>query len=281
MKVCRTVEEMRAAVAALRADGDRIALVPTMGALHAGHMALVTRAGEVADHVTASLFVNPTQFENPEDLSAYPKTIDDDLAKFKSAGVAAVFMPNPDEVYPDGAETIVETTKLANMLHGKVRPGHFRGVTTVVCKLFNICQPDVALFGEKDYQQLQVIKRMVRDLFIPVEIIGVPTVREDDGLAMSSRNVRLKPEDRAAAVVLSQSLALAERMVAGGTNAEDLRAAVTAHITAEPRATVKAVDITDASDLTEATGPITAPVALMISVQFGDILLIDQRVAAP
>lgn len=281
MRICRTVEDMRAAMRDLRAGGKHVALVPTMGALHAGHMTLVARAGEVADHVTASIFVNPAQFENPDDLAAYPRTVKDDLARFEAAGVAAVFLPDPGEIYPEGAETIVKTTRLASMLHGRVRPGHFRGVTTVVAKLFNIVGPDFAVFGEKDYQQLVIIRRMVRDLFFPVEIIGVPTVREADGLAMSSRNQRLSAADRAAAVVLNQALDAAERLVAAGTTVDALRDAVTAIISAEPRATVGAVDLCRADDLADMTGPVTTPAALMISAQFGDILLIDQRVIYP
>lgn len=280
MRLCHTVDEIRQIVAELRQDGGRIGLVPTMGALHAGHLALVAEAHRHTDHIIATIFVNPTQFGNPEDLDKYPRTMDDDLAKLEAASVSAVFSPTPGEIYPDGAETIVETTRLANMLHGLVRPGHFRGVTTVVNKLFNIIVPDVACFGEKDYQQLVVIRQMVRDLFMPVEIIGVPTQRETDGLAMSSRNVRLTPEDRVAAIVLSKSLNLAEQMVERGTTVEALKTAVTEHIQSEPRADVKAVDITN-PDLSPASGPINAPVALMISAEFGGILLLDQRVASP
>jgi len=274
------VQEMRATTARLRGNGGRIALVPTMGALHEGHMALVECAHAAADHVIASIFVNPTQFGNPEDLEKYPRTPEDDLDRFRSVGVSAVFVPEPAELYPEDEETIVETTRLANMLHGLVRPGHFRGVATVVCKLLNIVGPDIACFGEKDYQQLAVIRRMVADLFIPVEIVAVPTAREADGLAMSSRNVRLSPEDRAAATVLSRSLSLARDTVAQGTTAETLREAVATHIRAEPRARLKAVDITGA-DLSPISGAITAPVALMISAEFGGILLIDQCVIHP
>lgn len=280
MQLCHSIDEIQLAVAALRSDGGRVALVPTMGALHAGHMALVDHAKRHADHVVATIFVNPTQFGNPEDLEKYPRTLDDDLAQLRAAGVKAVFAPEPSEIYPEGAETIVETTRLANMLHGLVRPGHFRGVTTVVAKLFNIIRPDIACFGEKDYQQLVVIRQMVRDLFMGVEIVGVPTQREADGLAMSSRNVRLTPEDRAAAVVLSRSLNLAEEMVRKGTTVEALKQAVADHIRSEPRADLKAVDITT-SDLSPISGDITQPIALMISAEFGGILLIDQRVTSP
>ena len=280
MKICRTVEDMRRVVAGLRRQGGRIALVPTMGALHAGHMALVDRARAAAGHVVVSIFVNPTQFGNPEDLEKYPQTPDEDHARLRAAGVAAVFAPAPAEMYPPGEETIVETTRLANRLHGLTRPGHFRGVTTVVCKLLNIIGPDVACFGEKDYQQLVAIRRMVADLFLPVEIIGVPTVREADGLAMSSRNLRLTPGDRAAAVVLSQALTLAGALVARGTTVAALKESVAGCISAEPRADLKAVDAT-APDLSPVSGPVVTPVALMVSAAFGGILLIDQRVIHP
>ena len=280
MQLCHNIVEIRQVVGLLRSDGGRVALVPTMGALHAGHMALVEHAKCHADHVVATIFVNPTQFGNPEDLKHYPRTLEDDLEQLRTAGVKAVFAPDSSEIYPEGSETIVETTRLANMLHGLVRPGHFRGVTTVVNKLFNIVGPDVACFGEKDYQQLAAIRRMVTDLFMPVKIIGVPTQREPDGLAMSSRNVRLTAEDRSAAIVLSQSLTLAEEKVREGSSVEALKQIVTDHIRSEPRAELKAVDITS-SDLSPVTGEITAPVALMISAEFGGILLIDQRVACP
>ena len=263
------------------AQTGSIALVPTMGALHAGHLSLVALGAAHADHVVASIFVNPTQFENPDDLAAYPKTLEDDLAQLKSAGVAAVLLPDASEIYSDGAETIVETTRLANMLHGLTRPGHFRGVATVVTKLFNIVSPDFATFGDKDYQQLQVIRRMVADLHLPVTILPAPTVREADGLAMSSRNRRLAPADRKAALVLNASLDLAERMVANGTDIDRLHAAVEGHIAAEPRASRIVVDIAEADTLAPVTGPVTHPIALMISAQFGDVLLIDQRVATP
>ncbi len=280
MQFCQSVGEIRHTVRALRADGARIALVPTMGALHDGHLALAGRAQELADRVIASIFVNPTQFGNAGDRRKYPRPLKDDLAKLRGAGVAAVFAPTTDEMYRKGDETIVETTRLANMLHGLVRPGHFRGVTTVVCKLLNIVRPDVACFGEKDYQQLVAIRRMVSDLFLPVEIVAVATVRQADGLAMSSRNVRLLREDRAAAVALSQSLTLAETLVAQGTTAEVLKDAVAGHIRAEPRAGLRAVDIA-AADLSPVSGPVTAPVVLMIAAEFGGILLTDQRVVSP
>lgn len=280
MRICRSISDCRAAVKELRATGETVAMVPTMGFLHAGHVSLVETAKAEADHVVVSIFVNPTQFGESADLDAYPRDEKRDLAMLREAGVALVFLPEIETMYPTGDETIVETTRLANMLHGEVRPGHFRGVTTVVARLFNIVQPDVAVFGEKDYQQLQVIKRMVADLHMPLTIIGAPTVREADGLAMSSRNVRLSVEDRQAALVLSKSLSAAEAAATGATVA-DLHKVIADTIATEPRAALKGLDIVAAETLNDINGPLSGPTAIMISVAFGDILLIDQRVVTP
>jgi pantoate--beta-alanine ligase len=281
MLICQTIAHIRSELAGFRAAGQSIALVPTMGFLHDGHMALVRRARALGDRVVVWIFVNPTQFENAGDLAAYPRDLDRDLALLRDAGVDAVFTPDVTEIYPEGDETIVETTRMAAMLHGAVRPGHFRGVTTVVTKFFNILQPDVALFGEKDYQQLQIIRRMVRDLHMPIRIEGVSTVRESDGLAMSSRNVRLAPQDRAAAPVLSQALDAAEAMAADGTTVRAMADAIAATIAAEPRATLRGLDIVRAETLAPVDGPLDGPTAIMMSVSFGDVLLIDQRVVTP
>lgn len=279
MHICRSVADIRAALTALRAEGKTIGFVPTMGFLHQGHMSLVSHAQDAASATVVSIFVNPTQFGESADLDAYPRDEKRDLALLRDAGVDIVFVPDVATMYPMGNETIVETTRLANILHGKVRPGHFRGVSSVVTRLFNIIQPDVAVFGEKDYQQLQVIRRMVHDLHFPIEIIGGPTVREEDGLAMSSRNVRLNPEDRAAAVVLSRSLNAAEEAARQpGATVEDIRDAIANTIQTEPRATLAGLDTVSAENLENLFGPITEPVAVMISVQFSNILLIDQRV---
>ena len=281
MQICRTVADIRAAVALYRRDGASVGLVTTMGALHAGHMQLVAEAKGTHDKVIATIFVNPTQFGNPADLESYPRTEATDLAMLEAAGVSGVFIPPVSEIYPEGDETIVETTKLANMLHGLVRPGHFRGVATVVCKLFNIIQADAAYFGEKDYQQLQVIRRMVRDLHMPIRIFGVATVREADGLAMSSRNVRLTPEDRAAAFCLSRALNAAEEVAAFGATVTEIETAIREVIAAEPRARLVAIDIVAAETLAPVGGVPTDDIAIMLSVAFGPednpILLIDQR----
>ncbi len=278
---CETTAEVRSAVAGWRAQGARVALVPTMGYLHAGHMALVERAGKLAERVVVSIFVNPTQFGDPDDLARYPRNEARDLAMLREAGVDAAFLPAPAEIYPDGDETIVETTRMANVLHGAVRPGHFRGVTTVVARLFNIVGPDVAVFGEKDYQQLQIIRRMVRDLHFPLEIEAVPTVREPDGLALSSRNVRLSAEDRAAATVLHRALERAESLARPGATVEALRGAIEAEMAREPRAILRGLDIAHPLTLEPLSGPLEGPAAIMLSAEFGGILLIDQKVVTP
>lgn len=276
MKVCRTVAECRETLGQYRRASESIGLVPTMGFLHAGHMALVKEAKRRSDRVVATIFVNPTQFGEAADLDAYPRDEARDLVMLKEAGVDVVLIPEVADVYPEGDETIVETTRMANMLHGKVRPGHFRGVTTVVARLFNFTQPDVACFGEKDYQQLQVIKRMTRDLGFPIEIIGVPIVREADGLAMSSRNVRLSPEDRQAALVLSRALDAAEASYV--PTVDVLRDVITTAIGVEPRATLRGLDIVQAETLNTIEDRLSGAVAIMLSVEFGGVLLLDQRV---
>ena len=285
MQVCRSISDIRAAIAGFRAAGDTVGLVTTMGALHAGHMALVMAAKTAHARVVATIFVNPTQFGDPKDLASYPRTEDADLAMLRDAGVDAVLIPDAREIYPESDETIVETTRLANVLHGLVRPGHYRGVATVVTKLFNITQPDAAYFGEKDYQQLRVIKRMARDLHMPLDIVGIPTVREPDGLAMSSRNVRLAEDDRNAAVVLSRALDKAQTEAGRGVPIDRIDQALRTTINAEPRARLRAVDIVEPATLAPATGLIKGPIAIMLSVEFGPsdnpVMLIDQREITP
>lgn len=218
MNTVKTVRELRAAVARARGEGKRIALVPTMGNLHAGHAALVTKASQRADFVVASIFVNPLQFGPSEDLDKYPRTLAADQEKLLDAGCHLLFAPTVEEMYPDGMEgqTKLHVTGVSEGLCGGSRPGHFDGVATVVCKLFNMVQPDMALFGEKDFQQLAVIRKLVRDLNLPIQIFGEPTVRAEDGLALSSRNGYLTEEQRALAPVLQRTLKqLAERIRQG------------------------------------------------------------------
>lgn len=216
-RVVDTVAGIRDTVAALRAAGRRVALVPTMGALHDGHLSLVRRAREIADVVVVSIFVNPLQFGAGEDLDRYPRTLGADLDALAAYDVELVFAPTAEEMYPDGAvETVVTAGHIGALYEGASRPGHFDGMLTVVAKLFNIVRPDRAVFGQKDAQQVFLVRRMVRDLDVPLEIEVVPTVRESDGLAMSSRNRYLEPDQRRAALLLSESLAAAEAAGAEG-----------------------------------------------------------------
>jgi len=281
VQICRTVAEVRAVIAGYREAGETVGLVTTMGALHEGHLTLMRNAARDHDRVVATIFLNPTQFGQKADLAHYPSDDKRDIELLDDEKVDMVFMPEVSVIYPEGDETIVETTRMANMLHGLVRPGHFRGVATVVARLFNIVGPDAAYFGEKDYQQLQVIKRMVHDLHMPLKIHGVPTVREADGLAMSSRNVRLSPEDRNAAVCLSKALKAADALALTGATVMALDGEVRGIINSEPRATLRAIDIVAAETLTPIEGRIAQPTAIMVSADFGGVLLIDQAVVGP
>lgn len=285
MQICRNRLAMRDYVGKGRRDGHSVALVPTMGALHDGHLSLVARARSWLDaqgggRVVASIFVNPTQFGPNEDLAAYPRDEENDIALLRQARCDALFLPTVADIYRPGAQTVVEVTGLSRILMGRLRPGHFRGVATVVTKLFNIVQPDAAAFGEKDYQQLAVIRQMVADLDIPVQILAVPTMREADGLAMSSRNRRLSPAERAAAPVLNRALDRAADMVAQGAGVSSILAGLRRIIAAEPLAHVRSIDIRDATDLSRVT-VIRRPVVILLAVRFGGVLLIDQRVADP
>ena len=216
MLICRDLPSLRAATAALRAAGKRLALVPTMGALHDGHLALVAAGRQAADAVATSIFVNPLQFNPNEDLSRYPRDEEGDLAKLRGAGCDLVWMPPVEAMYPPGSATVIEVAGPTAGWEGDARPGHFRGVATVCCKLFLQCEAQVAVFGEKDWQQLQVVTRMATDLDIPIRILPVATVREADGLAMSSRNRFLSAEDRATAPVLLRVMTQAATAITAG-----------------------------------------------------------------
>lgn len=282
MQVYKTIAELRAALLPLRRTGKTIGLVPTMGYLHIGHMELVKTSKNQCDVTVVTIFVNPTQFAANEDLSSYPRDLDHDLAMLKAQGADFVFTPDVKEMYPGGEETIVETTKLSKVLMGKLRPGHFRGVATVCTKLFNIASPDKAFFGEKDFQQVAVIKRMVADLTQPLGIVAVPTVREVDGLAFSSRNVRLTPEDRAASVILSKSLIEVGRAInSGERNVSTIKRLVINMLRSQPRGLVETVDVRDAASLTKISGNFDSPIVVLLSVKFGAVRLIDNRVYAP
>ncbi|MDC1339609.1 pantoate--beta-alanine ligase [Planktomarina temperata] len=279
MQICPSKIRIRQEIARLRAAGQTIGLVPTMGFLHEGHLQLMRRAAQHADAVVATIFVNPTQFGPNEDLSRYPRDLERDLDLLRAEGVAAVFTPSPEEMYLPGADAIVDVPSLSGILQGALRPGHFQGVATVVSKLFNITQPDVAVFGEKDYQQLALIRKMVRDLDMPVRIIGHPTARETDGLAMSSRNVRLSPAQRAAAPILNAALPHAAHHPL--PSAEAYVTQVSQHLARESLCDIKSVEIRDSEDLTALSGPLHRPAVILLAVAFGDVLLIDQRVITP
>jgi pantoate--beta-alanine ligase len=216
LKIYTSIDEMRSASRAARQSGRRLGLVPTMGALHEGHLSLVRAARSSADIVAASIFVNPTQFGPNEDLAKYPRSFERDRDLLQSEGVELLFAPSVEEMYPAGAVTWVTVEELSNKLDGRSRPGHFRGVTTVVSKLFHIVEPDVAFFGQKDAAQVAIIRHMVRDLNLPVHITVCPIVREPDGLAMSSRNAYLDPEQRKEALVLQRSLLVVQQLIEQG-----------------------------------------------------------------
>ncbi len=272
--VIQSPAEMSAWSDAARARGERLALVPTMGALHAGHVSLLTAAKKRAELVALSIFVNPTQFGPKEDLARYPRDLVGDLAKAEGAGTAVAFVPEVKDMYPPGAQTFIDVREVSQGLCGELRPGHFVGVATVVAKLFNIVRPQVALFGEKDFQQLAVIRRMVTDLNMSVEIVGQPTVREPDGLAMSSRNVYLSPVDRMRALAISRGLSRSrERYATGVRNAEALISAALDII--QPSVDrIDYVEIRDADTLAP-VGNIDRPAVILAAAYVGTTRLID------
>lgn len=258
-----------------RSLGRRIGFVPTMGALHEGHLALMGIAHQHADVVVASIFVNPLQFDRRDDFDRYPRPIDGDLHACRDVGVAAVYAPTAAAMYPPGFQTHVEPGSLADPLEGAGRPGHFRGVTTVVSKLLNAVRPHVAVFGQKDYQQLAVVRQMVRDLDMAVTIIGAPTVREGDGLALSSRNQRLTATQRSAAVCVPHGLdAAVAAYRTGERSAEALMASARSIIDAEPLARLEYLAIVDADTL-DTVDMIERPARLVTAVWFGEVRLID------
>lgn len=275
MEIVTTVSDVR------RVRGELAGawgLVPTMGYLHRGHLSLVRRARMENNHVAASIFVNPTQFGPSEDLSHYPRDLDQDLALLRAAGVELVFVPAVQEIYPSGFQTSVSVEEVSKPLEGAVRPGHFRGVATIVCKLFNIFQADRAYFGQKDAQQVAVVKQMVRDLALPVEIVVCETVREPDGLALSSRNVYLSPEERKAATVLYGALCAGREVWLSGEHGGDgLRRAMTAVLEREPLAQVDYVSAADPETLQE-IGEGREHVLLSLAVRIGMTRLIDNFV---
>jgi pantoate--beta-alanine ligase len=278
MQVLTTVREMRAACPAIRRNGQSLGLVPTMGALHAGHIALVRAARSQCDVVAASIFVNPTQFGPNEDFAKYPRTFEQDCALLKSEGVALVFAPPPEEMYPSGASSFVEVEGVGDRLDGASRPGHFRGVATVVAKLFHIAAPDKAFFGQKDAAQVAVLRRMVHDLNFDLQLVVCPTVREPDGLALSSRNRYLSAEERTRALVLSSSLnAISAAYRAGQRDVARLLEAGRHAITAEPEVRIDYLAIVDWDTLLPLTEA-RAGALVAVAAHVGSTRLIDNTI---
>ena len=280
MQLIREIDALRSAVATVRADGGTVALVPTMGALHPGHMALVAEAKRRGAHVVASIFVNPTQFGPNEDLSLYPRREASDARMLEEGGCAILWAPDVAVMYPDGHATSVRVSGVSDDLDGAARPGHFDGVATVVAKLFNQVRPDIALFGEKDYQQLAVIRRMTRDLEWPVEIIGVPTQRDADGLALSSRNLYRSDEERVAARMLPRALGEAAQAMRDGKAVAEALGAAREKLAAAGFAPIDYVELRDAETL--APLPVLdRPARLLAAARLGRTRLIDNLPVLP
>lgn len=280
MKLIKTVAELREEVSLAKSKGETIGLVPTMGALHEGHTSLIKAANMENDCVIVSVFVNPTQFAPNEDLDAYPRTLDADCILAQEMGADIVFAPTPKEMYPSEDDTWVEVTgDITKVLCGRSRPIHFRGVTTVVTKLFNLAQPDRAYFGQKDAQQVEVLKRMVKDLFFNIQLRIMPIVREKDGLAKSSRNTYLSNEERSAALVLNSSLKTAQKLYEKGERNKDaLISSVIAGIKEEPLSNIDYVEIYALPELKPVTNPLQGSNLLAVAVKFGTTRLIDNVV---
>ncbi len=281
MDILSDIQSMQARALEARRRGTRIAFVPTMGYLHEGHLSLLREGRRRGDLLVLSVFVNPTQFGPNEDLATYPRDLERDLTVARQAGVDLVWTPTPEQIYPTGYATYVDVEGLTDTLCGASRPGHFRGVTTVVCKLFNVVQPDVALFGEKDFQQLAVIRRMASDLNIPVEIVGMPIVREADGLALSSRNVYLSPSEREQALVLSRGIEKARKMAAEGVGESSrILDALRAMIEAQPSARIDYLKICHQDTLAEQER-VDGDSVLLMAVYVGNTRLIDNGFLLP
>jgi len=276
MPIVRTVAELRAGVTAWRAAGLRVALVPSMGFLHEGHLSLVRLGHARADRVVASLFVNPTQFAPSEDFEAYPRDEARDAALLAGAGCDLLYAPNVEEMYPNGFATTVSVAGVSAPMDGVARPIHFAGVATVVTKLLTQCRPDVAIFGEKDFQQLLVIKHLARDLDLGVEIVGGSTVREPDGLALSSRNSYLTPDERGVAPQLNGALRSAGEALRAGASVHDVEAAGLAALAAAGFGKVDYFEVRGAEDLTRlGPGPVDAPARIFVAARLGKARLID------
>jgi pantoate--beta-alanine ligase len=278
MRIISSSAEMQQTALSLKREGRRIAFVPTMGFLHEGHASLLREGRKRGDCLVLSIFVNPIQFGPGEDLERYPRNLEGDCAIARECGVDLVFTPSPAEMYPSGFQTAIRVKQLALPLCGASRPGHFDGVATVVAKLFNICQPDLAFFGRKDFQQLAIIRRMTTDLSLPVEVVGMPIVREPDGLAMSSRNAYLSPGQRRSALCLSRAISLVrERYAAGERNDDTLLAAARELILKEPAAAIDYLEFRDAGTL-ETVSTVSANTLMALAVKIGTTRLIDNTV---
>jgi pantoate--beta-alanine ligase len=274
MKTVRTVAELRQVVASWKAAGAKSTLVPTMGALHQGHLEIVRMARTLADRTIVSIFVNPIQFNNPSDLANYPRTLEADSRLLDDAGVDLLFAPTQSDMYPEGFSTKVSVSRLSDGLCGTFRPGHFEGVATVVAKLFNQSGADFAVLGEKDYQQLHVVRRMTTDLDIPIGIVAHPTVRETDGLAMSSRNTRLTPEERKVAPELARQLNIAADAFRAGKPADDIYTAARKAILAAGFSAVEYFELRAERDLLPLQS-LTEPARLLVAANLGRVRLID------
>ncbi len=276
MQVIKGIKEMQSLSKTFKKRGKGIGFVPTMGALHKGHLSLIKRSKDECDVTIVSIFVNPTQFGPQEDFDKYPRDPEGDLNKLKPIGVDVVFMPETHEMYPSGASVIVDVGDIGEILCGKSRPGHFNGVATVVTKLFNIVMPDRAYFGQKDFQQSVIVKRIVKELNLDIDIVVCPIVREPDGLAMSSRNTYLNNEERRSATVLYKALKLGEELILsrGIKDASIVKQEMERLIDSEPHARVDYIDIVDTRDL-HPVREITHPVALCLAVWIGGTRLID------
>ncbi|MBV9996610.1 MAG: pantoate--beta-alanine ligase [Caulobacteraceae bacterium] len=276
LPAARTVAELRAAVSAWRGAGRRVALVPTMGALHEGHLSLVRLGKSKADHVVASIFVNPTQFAPGEDFEAYPRDEARDAALLAGAGCDLLYAPTVAEMYPPGFSTSVDVGGVSTPLDGLARPTHFAGVATVVTKLLLQCRPDVAIFGEKDFQQLLVIRRLARDLDLPVEILGGPTKRDVDGLALSSRNAYLSVEERRVAGTLNLALKTAAEALAAGAAVDSVEAEAKARIASAGFGSIDYVEVRAEDDLGRlGPGPLESPARIFVAARIGRTRLID------
>lgn len=274
MKIVRTKADLRTLRRKWIFKGERVAVVPTMGALHAGHLSLVEMAKTQADRVIVTIFVNPKQFNNPDDLDNYPRTEEEDAAKLAPYDVDALYVPTPDQIYPEGFATNVRVFGLTEDLEGAHRPGHFDGVATVVSKLFLQSRADVACFGEKDYQQMLLVRRLSEDLDIETEVVGCPTIREDDGLAMSSRNVRLSAEERVIAPEMKRALDKAAKAIRRGAEIRVVLDSAKAQIEHAGFGKVEYLELRDADSL-EPVKSLDRPARLLVAAMLGDVRLID------